>query len=202
MGINTKILKKNQGLILILILFVAVGGLLFYRDYSIKADKDRFEQAKASIDKLYSDIVANAGEPANAEKSQSCGRAEFKNSGGPLSCLVRIAFVYAVKDSADATDKYGAVQQAISKYGDIFIKTFSNEAEVYPFSALADDRDDKEIGVSLAEIKSGMGCSIRVVYAHGEDLSHRLSIGGAPEALSGSIACQDGAKAEHYPSTN
>lgn len=184
-----------------ILLVVGAIGFGLYRDYSVKADKEKFEQAKASIDALYADIVATAGQPDKEERGQTCGYAEFKNSKGPLSCMVRIAFVYPTGNNGEATTIFSNMNRALDLNSN-FEVTFTNELEVIPFTALESRTDQKEIGMSILESGSGIVCSFRLIYAVIERDSHYLLLDSGSESISGLIACKDEAKAEHYPSIN
>lgn len=192
---------KNKWWILAILLVIGAIGYGVYRDYSIKADKEKFEQAKASIDALYADIVATTGEPAKVEGGQTCGYAEFKNSKGPLSCMVRIAFVYPAGNNSEATTTFRSMSQALNINSN-FKVTFTNESEVIPFAELESKTEQKEIGMSILEGNSDIVCSFRLIYADKERDSHYLMTDTGSENISGLIACKDDAKAEHYPSIN
>ena len=118
MAINTQKIrqkaKKNQGIILIFFLIVVVGGFVAFRQYAIWVDKEKFEQAQASIDALYADIVTQVGQPSNYERSQSCGRPNQKYNQGPLSCNVGIGFVYALNEGSDPLELIQSIDNVIS----------------------------------------------------------------------------------------
>jgi len=192
-------LKRNQGIVLITLLVVMIGGIVAYRQYSIWADKQRFEQAQASIDALYSDIVANVGQPDKVEKGQTCGYASRKYERGPLSCGDYLYFVYGVANNNQANERFQGIKQAILQNQSTFNVTFSNETSVVPFNTLRDNRDREEIGMDITETKSNIACTLRALYASKDSNGHVLTTDVQTENMSVAIGCSDDAKVEHYP---
>src|SRR3989344_2632351 len=125
--------KSNKVLVVIILVVAVVGGFVAYQQYSIWADKRKFEQARASIDALYADIVAQAGQPDRVEKSQTCGYANRKYEQGPLSCSVKAHFAFSADNNTQATEIAEKVHQTISVKTDIAKVTYSNQATALPF---------------------------------------------------------------------
>lgn len=191
--------KSHRLLSVLVLVLLILGGFLVYRQYSIAQERQRFEQARASIDELYTEIVATAGEPDKSERSQSCGYASRKFDRGPRSCSVRVQFVYGVTSNEDASNKFNQIRLGLKKKSDIFLVTYSNEQEVTPFKKLKANNDEKEAGISTPEKRSGLSCSMRLIYAKSDNDSHFIISTTQPESLSASISCYGDAKEEHYP---
>src|SRR3989344_6171297 len=95
--------KSNKALIIIVFLVGLVGAFAAYQQYSIWADKQKFEKAQASIDALYANIISKVGQPDKVKKNQTCGYANRKNERGPLSCGGSGNLVYSVQNREDTT---------------------------------------------------------------------------------------------------
>jgi hypothetical protein len=188
--------KSNQGIVLIVLLVVVVGGFVAYQQYAIWANKHKFEQARASIDTLYTDIVTQVRKPDKVERSQTCGYAARKYERGPLSCGDYLYLVYGVADDSQATDIANNLVTVMSTDKD-FEVTFSDVATNLPFTPISDGRE-KELGLDLIEKKSGMHCSTEYIFAAKGDDSLYLSTDSTDLNLSIAFVCQGDARTEHY----
>lgn len=196
--------KKHLPFLIVFIATILAAGLFLYRDYSIRADKNRFEQAHKSIDVLYSDIVAKVGQPDNVKQDQSCGYASRKFSRGPLSCAVGINFAYVIPNADEATNLAKTINDAVSRKNNVFTTSYSNAGSILPFVSLQGLRDYQEIKNDLTEKSSQKRCYLTVVYALSSSIYHPLSVSSekSDRELSIQLGCKDSAKAEYYPLTN
>lgn len=200
---RVKPIAKNNPLVirwllLIVLLFLVGLGYALYKDYSVKADKQRFEKAQASIDKFYADIVSKVGQPAKVQRSQTCGYAARKFEKGPLSCGDYLYFVYGVNDKSQASVLVQDISTILAK-SDMFDVTFSDSNSNLPFSLLSDAKRYQEVSTGFIESKSRLHCSSRSVYANKASIYHVLTVDTSNENLSTALVCQGNAKAEHYP---
>lgn len=176
---------------LITLLIIVGGGFVFYRQYSGPADKQKFEQAQASIDALYADIVAKLGEPNNYESTQSCGRPNQKFEQGPLSCSVGIGFVYALSSEDNPISLFTKIDGVISLKNDIF--RFNDASTV-------NDLAPPVIIKEYLSVKSGMKCRVKHAYSSPPDIHLELIEGGSGEnPFYVGISCGSKAKSEYYP---
>jgi hypothetical protein len=109
---------KNRPAITVTIVLVLIAGLWGYHAVAKWQNKRQFEHARASIDQLYSDIVANVGKPDNHKRTDICSRPNMKFEQGPLSCDVDLSFIYGVENEPEALDKMHKIQNVINSHKD------------------------------------------------------------------------------------
>jgi hypothetical protein len=194
-------LPNNKWAMFGILSLVIIAGFLVYRQFEIKEEKQRFEQARASIDALYTEIVAIAGEPDKTETSESCGYAERKFDRGPRSCNVRTAFVYSLSDEKAANQQYKSVKSGLSESQGYFTITFTNEGERLPLKPY-DESFENEIDYSMREVLTSMNCSLSVRYGSSDADWHFINSTAERNSISVSMGCRGDAKAEHYPAIN
>jgi len=176
---------------------VLVGGFFWYKDYSVRADKERFEQAQASIDKLYAGIVAKVGEPNNYDRNQSCGRPNQKFNEGPLSCSVGVDFVYEVLDSSEALILFKKIQNIVSANSSLFQQknTLSNSFSgsiigTTVYTAASDQ---------YKELQSGLDCVAKYVYDTPSETFLDLKKTSDRRVFYITIGCSGEASDKYYP---
>lgn len=180
---------------------VVVGGWYYHDSHSGKASKKDFENAQASIDKVYADIVAKLGPPSNYKKSQSCSRPSQKFSQGPLSCSVDLEFLHSVGSLSEANSKYSSIYTSLKDYTegvtvvdkpDISLIRTSVGSEIWT-SAVTQFKDNK----------SGMSCSLKTVYdTPHETYLDTTSIPNESKALYTIIGCSSLSRNEYFHLTN
>ena len=190
--------KSNKALIIIVLLVGLVGAFAAYQQYSIWADKQKFEKAQASIDALYADIVASVGEPDEVLRTQTCGHSARKYETGPLGCGDYLYFVYGVSNNEPATKLVQKVIYELKRQDSLEV-TFSNEESNLPFISLDNSKPHQEVGLDFTNIKSKLQCSLRSTYDYNNSSNHSIATSNSGENLSFIVACQGDAKAEHYP---
>jgi hypothetical protein len=113
-----KFLKTKKGKLVAVVTLVGLGVLTFwgYNTYQVRADKQRFEEARATIDSIYADIVTQLGEPDDYKRSNTCSRPyqEFTGYGAP-QCDVGIIIVYGLENEEAANTNMKLVQESASK---------------------------------------------------------------------------------------
>lgn len=195
-------LIRSRWWVLVILLVTGLIGFGVYRDYSIKADKEKFEQAKASIDALYTDIVARAGEPEKVEIKESCSRASRKLEKGPLSCGSHVYLVYPTANESEATALVININDTLNLASDTLKITYTNSSTELPFEEVNASVKRQETSSSFIDIRSGISCSMSFVYALSGDLYHVFSSDVSEKSTSVQIVCGDSAKAEYYPLIN
>ena len=168
-----------------------------YREYSIRADKERFEKAKASIDALYADIVANVGEPNTSERNQSCGRTNQKNDAGRLSCGVMMYFAYTATDHIQASELATKIHQTLDVRIDLADITYTDMNSKLPYSKLI-DKQYQIASTKYQDKKTKIKCFLSTTYAISDSAFHVITT-SAPHSMSVQLGCSDKAKTEHYP---
>ena len=89
------------GLVVVTMLAAYVG---IYRPLTIREDKERFVEAQASLEELYTQIEGKIGKPDQVKREQSCTYASRKLEKGPLGCGVGIYLLYENKNSQVANE--------------------------------------------------------------------------------------------------
>jgi hypothetical protein len=192
------LIKKYK---IVSVFIVAVLLLLVCVIYSqIQAinEKARFEQARASLDKVYADIVKEAGKPDAEKKTQRCTYGSRKYGKGPLGCSVSVNFVYGVKNVIEAKKLTDRIDISIGKNKSILTKTYTSK-DLNPFSTEYEWKIVQEIGSDYTDIKSGLSCTLSYIYAPNSTSFHTIISVKAAKNMSVVLVCGGSAKVEHYP---
>ncbi len=80
------VVKKHKILSILVLLVILVAVLLVRHSIELRRDKEKFEQARTSLDKVYAEIVATVGTPGASEEKQSCLYENREIGRGPLGC--------------------------------------------------------------------------------------------------------------------
>lgn len=206
---NAKITKtaswRTRPLIPLLIIAAAVAlplGIFAYGKYSARQDRQKFEQARAAIDSVYADIVAQVGPPARHKSDQSCDYASSEFGKGPLGCSIYMAFAYAVKDASQATQLAKKVNSTAANRTDLFAISYSNTNQSLPFSPLKDAHDYQIVSNDYLGKKSRLDCYLISTYAHKDSLYLSITTKNSEENLSVLLGCKGPVKEEIYPVKN
>jgi hypothetical protein len=115
--------KHKWQSLLILLLIVAIGALA-YDAIVYRLDKRAWFQAKESIDTIYADIVAKAGQPDDISKSNSCGRfrGEFGEQG-PITCEIDVDFIYPFTNVKQAGKLKNEIRGIVNSHNDIWLSS-------------------------------------------------------------------------------
>lgn len=120
---TTGMSRKAKGLLVFgILLLVAGASYKIYAWQAVRADKQRFAEASALVDKIYADIVAELGQPEDHKRTNSCSRTyqEFSGYGDP-TCSVGIRAVYGVVNRSEADSKLRIIQKLLSKQASLKI---------------------------------------------------------------------------------
>lgn len=114
----TEVTKKPKHIWLLAfgILLLLIGfGYKAYVWYQLRSDKQRFTEASVLVDKIYSDIVTELGQPEDSKRTNSCSRPyqEFTGYGDPV-CRVGVTVIYSVNDRSVANNYLSTTQRIIA----------------------------------------------------------------------------------------
>ena len=86
------------------IFVVLIAGFLVYNHLSVQANKKNFQEARTSIDSIYSSVISALGEPDASKRLSSCGGSQ---------CTVYTSLVYGVSDKNQANEYFAKIQAKI-----------------------------------------------------------------------------------------
>jgi hypothetical protein len=158
----------------------------------VRKDKEKFEQARTSLDKVYADIVATVGSPDNFETNSSCSRPNQEFGQGPLSCVVQTSFVYGVNDLKAAGDLMQKTQSTLDKSSD-----FKNKIKGAGMPDTLLNSSSQSDSYEVAGIK----CSVKYVYDIPRETFLKIK-DSSQKTFQVSLGCPDSAKAEYFPLEN
>ena len=176
---------------------IFVCGLIIIRQVGIYKEKQRFEQARQSIEKLYGVIEAKGPKPDDVEHKQSCSYTSQEFGQGARSCGVATTAVYRSKNDVEANRIMGEIDnlsdstQYLTKekrYGSLATIPFSDSDEI-------NGRNTQ----GYSDISSRMGCFIS--YSREAPTSSRFKTENGND-LYVRIVCSAPAKAQYYPVSN
>jgi len=181
------------GLIIVIGIGVYVG---VYRPYSVGQDKERFLQAQASLEELYSQIEAKIGKPDEIKRDQSCDRANLKSSQGPLLCDVGISMWYKNRD----VHQSNSLMRSSISLNSTEIRIGSGSAEGKAFVS-AEIKRGLQVFYQSINSFSGLSCAIGYRYPTTPSLEEQFN-SKYDENFEIHISCGGPAKAEHFPLKN
>lgn len=186
---------KNRPHIFLVALIFLGGGFFAYQSYAKWQDKNKFKQAQASINELYSEIVAKVGQPDNYQKTNSCSRPNLKFEQGPLSCDVDIDFIFGVKNESEALNLFKNIQNTIKARSDLFVQDGRLETNI-PSVLVASDI----YRIARDEYKSSGGVRCVAVYTYNtpSETYLKLTKDIGKQTFYVTIGCNGNAKYEYY----
>lgn len=100
---KTKKSKINLRVYLYLLVLL-IAGIFVYNYLSMQPNKKNFQQARASIDDIYSGTTSVLGKPDATKRINSCGGSQ---------CTVYTSFVYGVADKNQAEEYFKQIRSQI-----------------------------------------------------------------------------------------
>lgn len=100
---------------LFLLIAILVVGIFVYEKVALELNRRAFSQARAAIDTIYADIVAQVGQPDNSKRSNTCSRPNVVFGQGSLSCDISTSFIYGVTNEDQANNVFKKTQQIVGQ---------------------------------------------------------------------------------------
>jgi hypothetical protein len=113
-GVFKRHFKFSAAIVLLVLL---IGAYFVYEKVALEMNKRDFQQARAAIDNVYSEIVHQVGQPDNFKKYNLCDTYKNEFENGPISCNVNVDFIYSVRDEDDANIILKKLQKIILDNG-------------------------------------------------------------------------------------
>lgn len=85
---------------------VLIAGFFIYNYMGVQANKKNFQEARSTIDSIYSSTTATLGNPDASKRLSFCGG---------YQCTVDTSFVYSVSDKNQANEYFTKIQSQIKK---------------------------------------------------------------------------------------
>jgi hypothetical protein len=191
---------KNRPQVVLIVLVILGGGYFAYQSYAKWQDKHKFEQAQASINELYSEIVTKVGQPGISRSKYSCRYASLKYSRGPLSCGFESQFAYRVdRGGVQANIVVTAANEIVSK--DLnFINYKVGAISDLPFKPFSEFTGVQSTSLTFIEKKTSLACSLKFnyfPYSDG-DVSQFVTSASGKVNLSAQIGCGGYSKGKYY----
>lgn len=108
-------IRGHKIISLLLFIVLPVAGFFVYEKVALELNKRAFVHARAAIDTVYADIVAQVGPPDNSKRVIECSTSHVTFGQGPISCSVDTDFIYGVSDEGEAVALFRKIQAVISK---------------------------------------------------------------------------------------
>jgi hypothetical protein len=175
--------KQNKWLTLTILVFIIFLALAVHHKIVVAADKKKFEQARMSLESLYSDIVAQVGTPERVERVNSCGYGNREFDRGPLGCSVTLQLTFVLNDSVQASHLASQVDMIASQKSRTFKSTYSNSSSALPFNGPQIDISGGHDTGGYIDLKSMLSCATNSYFDKSSLLLHtELSCGGSAKA--------------------
>ena len=162
--------KTRKIFIAIFILVLIVVGLIGFRKYQYKADKEKFIEARAVIDDIYAKTVNEFGEPNNFERSSECSKGYINSYDQVISCGVHTELIYGVNNRQTADVISNKIRQIINESNNFRSTSKPYSIAVNPAPGDPDNRE-------LIDYYSGPGkiaCTFKYVYDWPENTHLKL----------------------------
>ena len=182
---------KFYSLLLLTILLVA--GIFVYERVALELNKRAFSQARATIDTIYADIVAQVDQPDNSKHSDTCSIYTEVYSTGPTYCNIVTTLIYGVKDESEANNVFKKIQLVIESHNDLIdsIKPLSSKISAMtvanaPYYASSDRYKS-----------SGLNCVANYIYDTPQQISLTVE-DNKMKPLEITLGCNGKARADFY----
>lgn len=152
------------------ILFVILGIFIYYK-VSLELNRRAFQQASYAIESIYADIVKEIGLPDDSRNSQGCGGFQGVYGEGPISCDIRVIFIYPVKDLTSANQLQEKIKRVINDQKNLFMPIQAPQVDSSTSGIVVSDSAPSRY---YYETASGIECS--VVYIFDPSSESRLSL--------------------------
>jgi hypothetical protein len=173
---------------------ILAAGYWGYGQITTFSNKRNFQQARQTIDSIYSQIVDKVGLPDNTKKDSSCSRSyqEF-NGYVDMSCDVDTSFVFSVSDKVDAQMKINLIQKIINDKKDILVPSKPINTIIRTTGVVTTNY----YGTQNFYKYNGLSCTSKYVYDTPEETFLKIKKSGTP--LYVVIGCTGPAKKQYYP---
>ena len=177
--------KKTLKLLPLIVLGLVLGWFLLLKPTLSYFEKKRFESAFSELQIISADIQSKIGPADSVADDSSCGRANMKNTQGPLSCNVGIEIEYVNLNVSEANDILRAIASMHDyelRNGPLTTRTYFEET----------DRKSPQIIYQSIDKMSSMGCSISYELRQNIEGVNKTSLRIIPH-------CRKSALDNHYP---
>jgi hypothetical protein len=107
------VIRNHKILFIIGLLALLILVLLIKNGVEARKDKEKFEQARTSLDKVYADITSTVGAPDNYKGNNHCNESFFGAYNLVTNCSVGIQLAYATASLDEANTKFITIQSLI-----------------------------------------------------------------------------------------
>jgi len=186
-------LKQHKWFSLLIIIALLITGVFVYEKIALELNKRAFAHARAAIDTVYADIVAQVGQPDNSKRSNTCSRPNQLYGRGRLSCDISITFIYGLNDLDQASTYLKTIQKIITSQ-----RTFkaTKPLSIAITTGLVADAQYSD----AHDYYSNSGISCEASYWYDTPRQIELDIkDGNKKPLEISLSCTDWARSEYYP---
>jgi hypothetical protein len=177
-----------------LILIIAIAGYFAYRAIALRQNKHDFQQASATINDIYNNIVRQVGEPDNAKVASYCTRTyqEFAGYSSP-TCHIDTSIIYGLNNEDDANTILKKIQSLVS----------TDSRSFKPTKQLSDSIKDTLVASSIYHAASdtyqayGLKCVLNYIYDTPREIDLKVS-GLNKKPFEITIGCYGPAKQQYY----
>ncbi len=192
--LNKKTFKHKKFVTALIVLLVLAAGYWVYGQVTTYGNKRDFQQARKTIDTVYSQIVDQVGSPDSYKSGNSCSRSyqEF-NGYVDMSCDVDISFVYAVSNREEAQNKINIMQKVINSKNELLKPSRPINTTIMTTGLVTTNY----YGAQNFYKYGSLECTSKYVYNTPDDTFLKLKHDGKP--LYVVIGCTGPAKKQYYP---
>ncbi|HET9850429.1 MAG TPA: hypothetical protein VFP35_02280 [Candidatus Saccharimonadales bacterium] len=182
---------------LVVLVVLVVIGIFVYQAVAVRIEKHNFEQARAAIDKIYADIVAQVGQPDSHRRTNECSRLSRAFNNGPIYCEVASDLAYGVPGESDANRLKSEIQGTINGSGSIFRSSSAPASDIIVKPAPGTVNSS----VDYYKTHEGVMCSFKYTY----DLPSEIDLSikdPSKKIFELSIGCWGSARKLYYPTSS
>lgn len=177
-----------------------VGYVLIIRPLQIRAQKQNFVKAEASLEALASQIQNTVGKADETKKEKSCGYASRVYTKGPRSCAVNFDLLFKSKNLADSNNSMLALATQSGGKLRYYLGDNNSQGNPYPqkfveYSGRGPSQKFSQDIISYGSVT----CSSSYVYPV-VPLFDKEFMDPSNENFEIILACSGPALAEFYPS--
>ncbi|HEX5395076.1 MAG TPA: hypothetical protein VFW52_01870 [Candidatus Saccharimonadales bacterium] len=188
--------KKHKWLTLLTIMVIIVICWVAYEVVAYKFDKQKYIEARNTLNAVYSDIITKLGNPTDYNHNGGCGgfRGEFGESG-PIICSWSINFNYQVANNSEAVNLKKTIEGVISANSNLAVSALPPKID--PFvSTLPISRGGAES--DYYKTNKNVKCQVIYNYKSKNVSSTRQKNSQLKASLNIELSCSGASRGKYY----
>lgn len=189
--------NKHWAKVLAVVIVFGILGFIGINKLIIYNQKQQFDAAEVSLDKLYNEITTQVGQPTDVKKDKSCSYSSVEIGRGRLGCSIAGSLRYDSEDAKSSQKLYENIHNIVASLKTFKIKNIQQIDFVNGISSMNNSNPTMDI---VANSSPSLNCYLTGVYYDKADVRNYPTI--EKNYLEINYGCAGHPKAEFYPVKN